>query len=287
MKSRFRLILVLLLQALSLYPVGAGLGLYRKTSEGIEFLLVKDPSQKSSWRQGFEFPAGTIGDYGHRSIDQLDGKKIDALPQSAKKDIPVFSYIRGAVRECLEELLFVPACSLINADVYNKNGKINKKIEKNAIEAVVQEITKQEMIYLRSIQGRSNYTIFFWDVTNLPTDNLLQQIQDKRTNLLSRWFSRVSAIGAEPDQFAWVNAKELKNIINKAQDEKQIDRIKGTYLVNATELSLPNFSLQHNVQIKLSPAFVGLISKCAQSDHLESSMSAVMQLVEKRICLYD
>jgi len=90
MNNYFKIVLFFI-HTLSLYPVGAGIAIYRNTPEGIEILLVKDPFQKKSWRQGFEFPAGVIGDFGHRTIDQLDGKKIDAFIPDRKKEY--FSYL--------------------------------------------------------------------------------------------------------------------------------------------------------------------------------------------------
>jgi len=280
MKKHFNLLGFLLLHVATMLPVGGGLALYRFTQKGLEFLVVKDPYQTQSWRQGFEFPAGTIGDYGHRTMDQLDGKKIDALSSRAKKDVPVSRYLRGAIREALEELVFVPATYLVKGKPYNRNGKINKKFEKCAIDVVAQDIKDQGLICLRNFEGNSNYSIFFWNVTDLPTKNVLQQMQAQRACLLRGWLSRASSIGAEPDQFAWVSAQELQKIIHKAQCEKNLNRVSGTYWVVATELVKDGLPLQRDVVIRLSPAFVGLISRNMQSFENEKSMSAIIQSLQ-------
>ena len=255
---------LLLMQVAVIWPVGAGLGIYRTNDKKeLEFLLVRDPYQKQSWRKGFEFPAGTIGDYGHQAVDQLDGAKIDQLPEIEKKRMTVKSFLRGAIREALEELVFVPAMTIIPGHPYCR-GKIDKNFELNAIDTIAERIAQRELVCLRYIQDRINYTIFFWDVSNLSSERWLPQMQSQRETLLIKWASKVSAIGAEPDSFAWVSAKELQAVIAQAQKDRSMNRTQSNYCVTASELMPSRGSLQRNVPIKLSSAFVGLIRRPAQ-----------------------
>jgi len=178
--------------------------------------------------------------------------------------------------------VFVPATFLVNGDPYHDNGRINKKFTKKAIDAIVQEIENQGKICLRACEGNSNYTIFFWDITHLSSNNLLQKIQDKRTSLLSGLLSRPSSIGAEPDQFAWVNIEELEHVIHRAQNKSKVNKTEGFYFVKAKELVMSGSILKHKESIKLSPGFVGLISKEAQSNFLEDSMLAIIKFLKKK-----
>lgn len=277
MKINFTLTIFLILQNLFIFPVGAGLAIYRYNKQNcLEFLLVKDPKQKHIWRTGFEFPAGTIGDSGHRTIDQLNGKIIDRLSLTDKEQIPVECYLRGAIREALEELVFIPAKKLVDGQPY-KNKKIDKFFQEKAINVVAEIIKQQGLICLRNVQGRSNYTIFFWNGTNIVSSNILEQIQKQRNFLLSGWFKRASSIGAEPDQFAWVSQKELEKVIKQAQIEKNFNKIKKSYFVVATELVQGNLPLQKNVTIQLSSAFVGLISRSGQNIQSAESMLSILK----------
>lgn len=281
MKNYKILISLLLLHLPGLYPVAGGLALYRFTkNNGLEFLMIKDPGQRKAWRQGFEFPAGVIGDYGHRTIDEIDGKKINRLSFSEKKDIPVDHYLRGCIREGLEELVFVPASYLVKGEPYINNKTIDQEFENKAITTVAQDIKKQDLLYLHKLTKRSNYTIFFWNVTNLPTKNLLRKIQTKRNVLLDGWFNRATAIGAEPDQFAWVSAQELQKVISQAKNNKDHRNAPQSYSVIATELVQDNLPLQRNVPIKLSPGLVGLISYTAQDSQKTSDMSSILRLLQ-------
>lgn len=277
------------MQVSATLPVGAGLGIYRiNDKRELEFLLVCDPFQRHSWRKGFEFPAGTIGDRGHRKVDQLNGAMIDQLPTLEKQRLPAKIFLRGAIREALEELVFIPAKKLINGHPY-RSGRIDKKIELKAIDKVADCILQQrQLLCLRNVQGRSNYTIFFWDVSDLSPSTWLQQIQSQRATVLKKFFSSVSAIGAEPDAFAWVSAQELQVVIKKAQKESNINRIQGTYHITASELVQGNKLLQRNAVIKLSPGFVGLISRLDQQQSSQNSvkilnMSNIIMNLQKNV----
>jgi len=273
----------MLLGLLALYvpqvtAVGGGLGLYRYNSQGeLEFLLVKDPTQRQSWRQGFEFPAGTIG------------KQIDKLSHQQRQNLSTVTFLKGAVREALEELVYIPVRSMLAGRVYSSWGSINEKFSKKAIDVVSKEIIKQGVVCLSAVNQKSNYTIFFWNVTALGTQSWLTDIALKRASLTSGlWFNRASSIGAEPDEFAWVNAQDLINVIQDARaTESNISRVKGQYCVCASEHIKQHKQLEKNKKIKLSPGFVGLISKSYNHDSYHcgygqgSSMLAVINALSK------
>gem|GEM_PF-1242788 len=270
----FNKIILMLFGLLALYvpqitAVGGGLGCYRYNSQGeLEFLLVKDPTQRQLYRQGFEFPAGTIGDRGHRTIDGFDEKQIDQLSHQQRQALSTTISLRGAVREALEELVYIPVRSMLAGRVYSSWGSINEKFSKKAIDCVSKEIIKQGLVCLSAVNQKSNYTIFFWDVTAHGTQSWLSDIALKRASLTSGLrFNRASSIGAEPDEFAWVNAQDLIKIIQDARaTESNISRVKGQYFVFASEHIKQHKYLEKNKKIKLSPGFVGLISKNYNND---------------------
>lgn len=288
--KKFIVVSLLLMLAQQVIAVGGGLGLYRYNTQGaLEFLLVKDPTQRHKWRQGFEFPAGSIGDSDHIDIDGFDEKQIDKLSLQQRQVIPIATFLKGSVREALEEIVYIPASCMVSECVYTQRGYIDKKVSKQAIYFVSQEIIGQGAICLYSVGAQSNYVIFFWNVTGYATQSWLTDIVQQRSMLMSKWyFKRPSCIGAEPDEFAWVSAAELKKVIEKARaTEKNISRVQGQYHVTSSEFIKQHKHLEKNKKIKLSPGFVGLISKNYNNDMLHhgdgqnSSMLAVIKALSK------
>lgn len=252
-----------MLQANSINAVGGGLALYRRNAKNeLEILLVKDPKQYQRWRQGFEFPAGTIGDYGHQDVDGIDEKNVDNLSLAQKQRLPIITFLKGSIREALEELVYLPAAYVVSGSAYDSHRKINKNYSKRAIDAIAQEIKQQGLICLKSLSERSNYNIYFWNVSHLPSKLFLQNIEKKRAQLISGWFQKAGSIGAEPNEFAWVSTKELQKVIDQARSqEKNISRVSRQYFVTSSEYIKQDQSLQTNKKIALSPGFVGLIAQ--------------------------
>lgn len=274
---------LLLISCLPLKPTGAGLILYRYDKQGEPlFLMALDSYQLSPLRQGFEFPAGTICDH---SIDQCDSVKMQS------KD-----FLRGGIREGMEELVFGPVFHSTNLGISGTAydiaaRKINENYEKLVVNKFYTEIMNQGMLYLFKQQvsskfpviPKNQFALFFCDITSFYKNGLLEAIKEQRNALLKAKFD-IFDIGAEPDQFAWVKGSVLKDAILKASKPVQVIAEK---VVNDTGVLL-------NQKIVISDACFGMIrdrSSDTQNpqpneyhvyDGKSSSMLAVLDVLLKK-----
>lgn len=233
---------------------GAGLFLYQHTSRGdVEFLFASDPHQTHSSRQGFEYPGG----------------KVDAT-DNAMANTPM-SFLRAAIREMLEELVFVPADLLQIAGIFKpkhpayipKKG-INPAYEKEAIDCIEQEIKKTNGIfYLHKNQadpnkvagGTNQMVVFFWNISKLLSSTKLainnqtlpQYIVAKRDGLTKQGFNLAHDLHAEPDEFAWISGNEIIKAL-----------LSGSRTVRPTEYAKDG-NPQAPQTINISPACNGMM----------------------------
>jgi len=257
------------------YALAGGLALYRYDQQkNLEFLLVSDSHEYINWRIGFEFPVGTIGDGGHVQIDKVSASDQVVADNSSQ-------FLRGSIREAMEELVFVPTYFVMQTkEAYNfSTKKIDDDYQREVINAIEKLIKEQGLIYL---QRQNGFAIYFWNITNYSTTNILSLISQRRQLLVNSGFS-LHSIGAEPDQFAWVLADELLKVI-KDVDNSGVNlhkRIEKKYKVTASECIKTNESLQHNVEIPLSSGFVGTIGSNQTFLGKSLSMQAIIEKIQR------
>lgn len=288
----FLLIIFVVSHANVLLSIGGGMALYRYNDQGIlEFLFAQESGHTNPIRQGFEFFGGEIGDH---DIDRLD-------VHSAQVNDPM-NFLRGAVRETLEESVFGPVAhsnlGLSGLPYDFKSKKIHANYLKSAIQAVVDLVTKNGIVFLYKNQvnakktagGDNQNVTFLWNVTDVCKPGLLEAIVKEREQLLKNGFGR-HAIGAEPDAFAWVPATELIKVIDNPFGDRKVQASK---VIDSVGRKL-EFVKNDNTQITLSKSCVGMIrdrdrdvennqpNELHVSDGLSSSMRAVLHDLLNRI----
>jgi hypothetical protein len=245
-----------LISAQPVYP-GGGVALYRyNKNNDLEFLLVFDPAfSQNPIRVGFEFPGGKIGDPKNAAMDQVDVAN------------PI-SFLKGAIREMLEELVFAPAVILgVTGQPYDMKSKsINPNFQQDAIRAFEQMIHHQSIFYIyknqvdtrKPVGGVNQNAVFCLQMPSAVAKNLLEEVRKQREILTRHGFS-FRRIGAEPNQFAWVKGTELLNLINNPSNSS----------VNAIQFWDEN-GKRDNVIIPVSKAFVGMIrDRVGQQDNAQ------------------
>lgn len=265
--------------------LGAGMFLYRfNPQHELEFLFTLDPYQTHQDRMGFEHPGGSIGDH------QLD--------LSIQLDSPV-SCLKGAIREMLEELYFLPAILMqqhallkpsykgpyqftVSKDKKRVTLMIIPTYQQAAVEIIAQQLIEEQGIcYLhkakifneRSKLADQN-TIFFWNITDICPENLPKAIIQYRMFLKKQTpkLFFVTDIHAEPIAFAWVKAKDLIPLLSgKTGSWVPVSQYAEYDMVKKKIIFIKESKLQtgtlgkhatkvvHNNKILISPACMGMI----------------------------
>lgn len=273
-KCKIVSIVILLLLFQSINPLGGGVFLYRYNQGGVEFLFALDPAHisqtdkfgkvKTWWRAdrvGFEYPAG--------AFDATD---------NAISDRP-HTFVHGAVREMLEELVFVPA-QLLNASLkpYDMTTKLlDQNIEKQCINAFEKATTQNGIffIYKPKVRGANSTpndqtAVFFFDITDKCPQNLPEEILKSRINLQKNGFTltgRTSqSIHAESIAIAWIKAKDILPTLNNQQNEIWVPFSQlaehneaANTLQSATKTDYPMIINHQNKTIRISNACMGMM----------------------------
>lgn len=255
-------------------PLGGGVFLYRYNQGDVEFLFALDPAHisqtdkfgkvKTWWRAdrvGFEYPAG--------AFDATD---------NAISDRP-HTFVHGAVREMLEELVFVPA-QLLNASLkpYDMTTKLlDQNIEKQCINAFEKATTQNGIffIYKPKVRGANSTSndqtaVFFFDITDKCPPNLPEEILKSRINLQKNGFTltgRTSqSIHAESIAIAWIKAKDILPTLNNQQNEIWVPFSQlaehneaANALQSATKTDYPTIINHQNKTIRISNACMGMM----------------------------
>ncbi len=212
-------------------PVGGGIFLYRyNPQQELEFLFVFDPCQKNVDRIGFEYPGGRIGP----DKKNLDGNDVDGRLSNKTFDYKnPYTFLKGAVRETLEELVFLPAMLLQDKHIFNPDSnhqqpyvgkEIDKQYEKEAVDCIAQHIEhknglsficKKNVFNEENPQEYNQMAVFFWNISDICPANLPEQLVVFRKKLRHDHV-HLKSVDAEPVAFAWVKAKDIAPLL--AQD---------------------------------------------------------------------
>lgn len=217
MKNFIKILCLIFVVWQHVLSIGGGIFLYRYNQNDVEFLVGYDPYQTHPDRLGFEYLGGTIGD---KAIDQIS-KNDYSNP---------YQFLRGSIRETLEELAYTLAIILQKNDIFiskqqspYKKNKINKTYQSESI-ALFEQLLKQQGIFFiqkKNIFNKSKpskthqMTVFFLDVTNMiPSNmNLPQEIVKQRAQLKKQGIP-LHACGAEPIAFAWIKGNDILSLLN-------------------------------------------------------------------------
>ncbi len=254
-KCKIIAIVTLLLVYPQIMPLGGGMFLYRHIPGDVEFLFALDPAWlNNKFRSGFEYPGG----------------KID--PSDMATSNKPYSFLYGAARETLEELVFMPS-KMIKKQSFNdpyENKTLEKNKESNCINDIVASVTQQGIffIYKPNVTGKTppdpndQTAVFFFDITNICPLNLPEEIVNRRIALQQKNFD-LNRLHAEPVAFAWVKSNDLLPLLSKngsqwvnfsqyAEHDAQNNR-----MVTATNSSYKQAVNQN--QICISSACIGMM----------------------------
>lgn len=234
-------IVTLLLFIQQISPVAGGMFLYRYNNKNdVEFLFTLDPSHSENMK-GFDYPGGTIGP---EKKNQFESNEIDGFlsPKGSFDYNNPYTFLRGAIREMLEELVFlpidllqvhkeftpptensqayVPPIEYFSESGYQRSAEaIDTKYEKVAIDTLENHIKNNGIffIYKRKTAGNNPWdkaAVFFLDITLICPPNLPEDLVKKRILLQTQGF-RLRNIDAEPVAFAWVTGNDILKFIAK------------------------------------------------------------------------
>lgn len=282
--------LSLLLWAIPLLPVGGGVFLYRynKALNDVEFFFAFDPQQPHQNRKGFEYPGGNIGPE-HKN--NYDGNDIDGFALTDLKGLPKkkddktrtfdfsnpYTFLNGAIRELLEELVFIPAVLLQEKGIFKpsqpnryehpySHNKANHTYETEAVSFIAEHIKKTGLffIYKPNVTNQTppklddKTAVFFWDITNICPANLPKKIVDSREDLKTKGLN-LGRVDAEPVAFAWVTGNEIK----RALDPIELKKANGEAWVTCSEYAQDSqantLDVFKNGKILLSKVCMGMM----------------------------
>lgn len=265
-------IVTLLLFTQQISPVAGGMFLYRynNNKNDVEFLFTLDPSHSEKMK-GFDYPGGTIGP---EKKNQFEGNEIDGFlsPNGSFDYDNPYTFLRGAIREMLEELVFIPidlfqkkgqfAPPPSNPTAYLTSKKIDKQYEIKAIDFIENKIKTNGIFFIYKKQTTGNKpwekaAVFFLDITDICPSNLPEEIVKKRINLQTQGF-RLRNIDAEPVAFAWVKGNDILKFIGQ-NNPNEIDYTqyaehdeKTNKLQNSNNTNYPDLVNLDTKKIKIS-----------------------------------